>query len=289
MTDDPDTTSDPRRGPGNAASRRAVRGIVRPFVGYFDHRFQDLHDHLDTQPALEALTRTMHERFDNLRTDLQGTRDDVAADADTIAELAFTLERFADLFTARMEELAAAFRPEDQTADSSVVELPFAYAAAGTLDAAQGAAVTVATVDGDARLPVGLAALGLRVTALGRPARGLRHPDVTAVDEPLDQWAGPGDPFDAVFALSPAASASGRGLVDRCHKLLDPSGFLVLAVPLGAGPPREQLDELLTEWNIERSEVFAPVGDGDWRRRESTDVAQPAPGGIALVRAAPRA
>jgi hypothetical protein len=63
----------------------------------------------------------------------------------------------------------------------------------------------------------------------------------------------------------------------------------VLAVPLDAGPPREQLDELLTEWNVERSEVFAPAGEGDWRRREPTDVAQPAPGGIALVRAAPRA
>jgi hypothetical protein len=284
MTDDPDATNNPRPGPGNAASKRAVRGIVRPFVGYFDHRFQDLHNHLDAQPALDALTRTMHDRFDNLRTDLQGTRDDVAADADTIAELAFTLERFADLFTARMEELAAAFRPDDQPADSSVVELPFAYAAAGALDAT----AAVATVDGDARLPVGLAALGLRVTALGRPARGLRHPDVTPVDEPLDQWAGPGDPFDAVFALSPATGATGRELVDRCHKLLHPGGFLVLAVPLGAGPPGKQLDELLADWNVERREIFAPVGDGGWRRREQSDAAQPAPGGVALVRAAPR-
>src|SRR5687767_4056066 len=98
------------------SSKRALRGVVRPIVGYFDNRFQDLHNHLDAQPALDRLTSAMHERFDHLRTDLQQTRQDVAADADTIAELAFTLERFADLFTARMEELAAALRPAEPTA-----------------------------------------------------------------------------------------------------------------------------------------------------------------------------
>ncbi len=266
--------------------KRPLPRIARPVVGYFDRRFQDVHDHLDTQPALDELTRTMHERFDNLRTDLQRTRDDVAADADTIAELAFTLERFADLFTVRMEELATAFRPDDQFADSSAVELPFAYAAAGTLDA--GAAV--ATLDGDPRLPVGLAALGYRVTALGAPARRVRHPDVTTVDEPIDAWEGPADPFDAVFALSaPASGRPDRELVDRCQKLLHPGGFLVLAVPLGSAPAPEELGALLTDWNVERRAVFAPVGDGGWRRRQAAESDQPAPGGVALVRAAPRA
>ena len=267
------------------SSKRALRGVVRPVVGYFDNRFQDLHNHLDAQPALERLTSAMHERFDHLRTDLQQTRQDVASDADTIAELAFTLERFADLFTARMEELAAAFRPAEPTAATAVVELPFAFAAAGTLEA--GAAV--ATLDGDARLLAGLAALGLQVTALGRTARDQRHPDVVVVDETIDTWAGPGAPLDAVFLLSTPEGA-GRAEIDRCHKLLAPGGFLVAAVPLEAGAAADQLEARFGDWRVERRDVFAPIGGtgGTWRR-EPADVAQAAPGAIALVRAAPRA
>jgi hypothetical protein len=272
------------------SSRRALRGVIRPVVGYFDHRFQDLHDHLDAQPALDRLTAAMHERFDHLRADLQQTRQDVAADADTIAELAFTLERFADLFTARMEELAAALRPAEPAASTSVVALPFAFAAAGALE--PGAAV--ATVDADPQLAAGLAALGLQVTALGRAAHSERHPDVAVVDDTVETWAGPGAPLDAIFLL-PTSNGPRREQLDRCHKLLAPGGFLVTALALENGPVSKQVKARLADWRIERREVFAPVTGSDgagtrgtWRR-DDADAPQATPGAVAFVRAAPRA
>ena len=74
------------------------QGVGTAGAGFEGFPFQDLHDHLDDEPDLEKLAA-------DLRSELSRARADVAADADTIAELAFTLERFSDLFTARMEEI----------------------------------------------------------------------------------------------------------------------------------------------------------------------------------------
>src|SRR5207245_3064602 len=88
-------------------------------------------------------------RRDEVVALMRQTREDVAGDADTIAELAFTLERFSDLFTARMEEIAesmfTALGPGGASIDAHVVELPFAYATADALPAGAG----VATFGGD--------------------------------------------------------------------------------------------------------------------------------------------
>ena len=85
-----------------SGARRAALNAARPLVGYFDHRFQDLHDHLDRLRVGSHLDACL----DQISALSRQTREEVAADADTIAELAFTLERFADLFTARMDEIA---------------------------------------------------------------------------------------------------------------------------------------------------------------------------------------
>lgn len=265
-----------------SATERALRGAASPVLGYFDRRFQDLHDHLDDRAALEQLAAA-------LRRELSQTRADVAADTDTIAELAFTLERFADLFTMRMEELARQLGPSGTAGadlDTGLVELPFAFAAAAGLE--RGA--SAATIGDDGRLSIGLAALGLEVTALEPTAR-IVHPDVSVVTARFDEWAGTTEPLDAVFALAgdPRSSASDRRAtrekLDHLRKALQPAGVLVLGVRVGAeaGSGGEDLDDLLADWEVERSERYAQDAGGAWRRSDAAS--RP---GILVVRATPR-
>jgi hypothetical protein len=277
--DDEVQRSKGRRSP----AKRALLGAATPFIGYFDRRFQDMHEHLDELPALDRLEAI-------LRQELSQTRADVAADTDTIAELSFTLERFADLFTARMEQLASQFagiaRGGGAEHGSSIAELPFAFAAAADLE--RGAAV--ATISDDGRLSIGLAALGLHVTMLD-PTASVTHPDVAVVDERVDDWAGPGEPVDALFALTPPArlpdaDAPTRETLDRFHKWLRPTGLLVLAIRLDPdqGNPREYLDDLLADWDVEREAHFEQDGGGAWRCTAEVPAT-----GVAVLRAAPRA
>jgi hypothetical protein len=267
----------------DSAARRAVRGAAKPFVGYFDHRFQDLHDHLDKLPfdQLDAV----------LRQELAQTRTDVAADTDTIAELSFTLERFADLFTARMEQLAGHLArlsgPAGAEHGSKVMELPFAFATAADLERE----ARVATIrDDDGSLSTGLAALGLQVTAVD-PDGAVTHPDVVVVEERVDDWVGPAQPLDAVFALTRATrslddSRPGREEIACFHKWIRPTGLLVLAVHVAAedGARAEDLDRLLTDWDVEREAHFERDGRGAWRR-----IARPPTTGLTVLRATPHA
>ena len=265
-----------------SVAKRAFRGAASPFVGYFDRRFQDLHDHLDDEPDLEKLAA-------DLRSELSRARADVAADADTIAELAFTLERFADLFTMRMEELARQFGAAGRAgadAGPGVVELPFAFTAAADLE--RGASAT--TVGDDGRLSIGLAALGLQVTALESTAR-IAHPDVTVVNARFDEWAGTTEPLDAVFALAgePDPSAADRRptreKLDHFRKWLQPAGLLVLGARVGPdhGVGSEDVSDLLADWDVERQERFVQDPGGAWRRSDDTSRSD-----VVVVRATPR-
>jgi hypothetical protein len=267
-----------------SAAKRALRSAASPFIGYFDRRFQDLHEHLEDQPQLDRLA-------DDLREELSRTRADVAADTDTIVELSFTLERFADLFTTRMEELAARIAATAQYGGhelgSTIVEVPFAFAAAADIE--RGAAV--ATIGDDGRLSIGLAALGLHVTAI-EPSGTIAHPDVATLDERIDDWGGPGEPFAVVFALSSSSAPSHaegrppREALERFRKWLRPTGLLVLAVRLDPddGVAREDLEGLLTDWDVEREVFFEGDAGGAWRRATEVPTS-----GVAVVRAAPRA
>ena len=266
-----------------SAAKRAILGAASPFVGYFDRRFQDVHEHLDQLPIERLESVFLHE--------LSQTRTDVAADTDTIAELAFTLERFADLFTSRMEQLAGQLAgvPRAGTPEhsSKVAELPFAFGTAADLE--RGAAV--ATIGDDSSLSIGLAALGLHVTALD-PATSITHPDVVVVDEHVDDWVGPAQPLDAVFALTPttavtdAATRPRRELLAGFQKWLRPTGLLVFAVRLDPerGARREHLDELLADWDVEREAHFEQDARGAWRRAAEAPAT-----GVTVLRAAPRA
>jgi hypothetical protein len=269
-------------------AKRALRGAARPFLGFFDKRFEGLHEHLDQhRPDVAHLEAVMHGRFEHVLRELRDTRTDVAADTDTIAELAFTLERFADLFTVRMEEIAgqiAATTQSPSQVDSTVVELPFAFAAAAALE--RGA--TAATIADDGRLSIGLAALGLQVTAL-EPTRDISHPDVAVVDERAADWGGPSEPFHAVFVLTAASypasdSRAVREKLDLVHKWLRPSGSLVLGARVDGDPDLAGDDEdALPDWDVERRARFGQDRTGAWRRFD--DVAGTS---IVLIRATPR-
>ena len=299
MTDvDPGVSGAPERRSGG---KRAALNLARPLVDYFDHRFQDLHEHLDRL----RLGSDLNARLEQVSAVSRQTREDVAADADTIAELAFTLERFADLFTARMEEIAETMTSELSAGAASgprIVELPFAYAAASGLPVG----TRIATLDSvDTQLPITLASLGLLVTAVGVPQHAISHPNVVAVEEPVERWAGPSEPFDAVFAMSTVAGLGldrdpvedlDRRMVDLFHKWLRPDGMLVLAVPYGEWSVTRHtrtyddahLDELLSGWQIEEQRVIERVDERIWMAAEVPKAARVPRAGVALVRAAAR-
>jgi hypothetical protein len=298
-------TGAPKR---RSAAKRAAIGVARRFVGYFDRRFQELHEHIDRQQVAhidrQQLATDLNARLDEVVALSRQTREEVAADADTIAELAFTLERFADLFTARMEEIVEAMfsaSPGGSPIDANVVELPFAYAAADTLPAG----ATVATLSGDAALlPVALASLGMRVTALADPGVPSGHPNLTVVDDPVERWSGPTHPLHAIFGLSAVAGLGlerddpagdlDRQVVDLFRKWLRPDGLLVLTVPFGEWSvgrrtrtyDQRHLAELLSDWDIHEQRTMERIDEHVWRPVELDDA--PAHAGMALIRATPR-
>jgi hypothetical protein len=284
-----------------SGAKRAGLNLARPFVDYFDHRFQDLHEHLDRLRVGSDLDA----RLEQVSAVSRQTREDVAADADTIAELAFTLERFADLFTARMDEVAETITSAlsgGAASGSRIVELPFAYATASRLPVG----ARVATLDSaDTQLPITLASLGLRVTAVGAPQPTITHPNVVAVEEPVERWTGPSEPFDAIFAMSTVAGLGldrdpvedlDRPMVDLFHKWLRPDGMLVLAVPYGEWSVTRHtrtyddahLDELLSGWQIDERRVIERVDERIWMAVELPEAKRPMRAGVALVRAAAR-
>jgi hypothetical protein len=294
---DPGLYDAPQRQSG---AKRVALNAARPLVSYFDRRFQDLHDHIDRQRPASDLTA----RLDQVVALSRQTREEVAADADTIAELAFTLERFADLFTARMEEIAEtmlSLGPAATGIDAQVVELPFAYAAADTLPPRAGVATLIE--DGGA-FPLALASLGARVTALAAAGVPSGHPNVTVSQEPVERWTGPVEPLHAVFALSSVAGLGldrdgpvadlDRQVIDLFRKWLRPDGLLVLTVPFGEWSVGRRtrtyddahLAELLGDWEIVERRVMERIDDHVWRLVEPGEAQSSA--GMALIRATPR-
>jgi hypothetical protein len=235
---------------------------------------------------------------------MRQTREGVAGDADTIAELAFTLERFSDLFTARMEEIVesmfTALGPGGASIDSHVVELPFAYAAAETLPA--GAEVATFTAE-PGPLPLALASLGMRVTVLA-PNSPARHPNLTVIEDPIERWSGPARPLRAIFALSAVAGVGldrdgpvddfDRQAVDLFRNWLRPDGLLVLTLPFGEWSVGRRcrtyngrhLGELLADWEIRDRREVERIDDHLWRLVEPGGAQSRA--GMVLIRAIPR-
>jgi hypothetical protein len=82
--------------------RRVAGAPARPFVRFFNRRFEDVHGHLDNEADLVntrlaetlATTRALQER--------------IATDVQVISELTVGLERLADRFAERVDALLEA-------------------------------------------------------------------------------------------------------------------------------------------------------------------------------------
>jgi hypothetical protein len=300
VADDDSRSRAPER---RSRTKRTLRRFARPLVGYFDRRFQELHDHVDRQSQLQHLATDLSAQLDQVSVLSRQTRDEVAADADTITELAFTLERFADLFTARVDEIVETMFAANlggASRDAHVVELPFAYAAAETLPT--GADVATLT-EGPGPLPLALASLGMRVTVLAAPDLPPRHQALTVIEEPVERWS-PARPLHAIFALSVVACLGldrdkqvddlDRQVVDLFRKWLRPDGLLVLTLPFGEWSvgrkvrtyDERHVSELLADWEIRDRRELERVDDHLWRVVESGGAHSRT--GMVLIRATPR-
>jgi hypothetical protein len=134
-------------------ARRAARGPAAPFLRYFNRRFEDVHGHLDNQT--ESLT-----------TAARGLQERVATDVEVVSELVLTLERFADRFGHRMDEVLA--------------ELGHLLAASSTPPGPRRAALTLTASDDPAQLAAVLEPLHEWLSPAGELA--LTVPSTTADD-----------------------------------------------------------------------------------------------------------
>lgn len=94
--------------PPRSRAKQALRTLGGPLVVYSDRRFAGIHEHLDER--VERLGVEMGDRFDQLHVML-------ASETEILSELSLSLQRFAELFVDRVEELSASI--QQQLADAS--------------------------------------------------------------------------------------------------------------------------------------------------------------------------
>ncbi len=83
------------------AGKRAARAPVAPFMRYFNRRFADLHGHIENE------TRALNARVEETLAATRALQERVATDLEVVSELTLSLERFADRFGDRIDEVVA--------------------------------------------------------------------------------------------------------------------------------------------------------------------------------------
>lgn len=275
-----------------AAVRRVAKVPGYPLTRYFNRRFADLHLHLDNES--DRIATAVGGRVDESVTAAQALQDWVASDVETVAELTLTMQRFADRFGDRVDELLVAVRRlldaagdatrYDPSADPArMVAVPLAYAAAARLG--PGGRVLLLEND-DPALALSLASLGLVVTVVGGGTGAAAHPNVTAVGGDAADWEGPAEPFDlAVWLLpgTPDAEARRTGALDLVRKWLALGGELVLAGrPTGDLPTWERVD-----WETLERRDFAALVPPTWEPHPAE--VPPGTPAVTVLRLSPRA
>lgn len=87
---------------------------MAPFTRYFDRRFADLHGHIENE------TRALNARVEETLAATRALQERVATDLEVVSELTISLERFADRFGARIDEVVATLeRVLAQTGDDT--------------------------------------------------------------------------------------------------------------------------------------------------------------------------
>jgi SAM-dependent methyltransferase len=170
-----------------------------------------------------------------------------------------------------------------------IVEIPYAFRALGAL-APPAAILDVGSVE--STIPLSLAGLGYRVTALDLRPYPYTHPNLEVAVSRIEDFEREPGSFDAVLCIStiehiglgwygeaPQEQDADRRALERLAALLKPGGMLVLTVPFGRPGVDEvqrtyddaMLDTLLDGWRIESREVvrqhdpvtWAPGGQED--------------------------
>jgi hypothetical protein len=93
----------PEELPPRSRAKQALRAIGGPLVVYSDRRFSGVHEHLDDR--IDRLGVEMGDRFDQLHVML-------ASETEILSELSLSLQRFAELFVDRVEELTATIQEQ---------------------------------------------------------------------------------------------------------------------------------------------------------------------------------
>lgn len=198
-----------------------------------------------------------------------------------------------------------------------IVEVPYVLGVAAALP---GGARVLDFGAAESTLALSMASLGLDVVAADLVDYPFRHPRLRAQVGPVQDWAGPDQPLDAVFCLSalehvglgaygeaPATTGDGldpdtdgldRSIVRRFASWLRPGGELVLTAPYGAWEvtPTQRvydaahLEALLEGWRLLDRRVFVQTARDRWERAEAEPPAEVwAEGtrGVVLLRATP--
>jgi Methyltransferase domain len=137
----------------------------------------------------------------------------------------------------------------------------------------------------ESTVALSLASLGYETVALDSRPYPFRHPKLTCVASPVQEWEGPEKPFDAIVCVSslehmglPAYDqtdvdmALDKTVVALFQKWLAPDGILVLTVPFGSWRVDEfqrtydddHIQRVLAGWSIlDRRYAFRKAG-GAW-------------------------
>lgn len=183
-----------------------------------------------------------------------------------------------------------------------IVEVPFVMASLAGLPA--GARILDVGAD-ESTLALSLASLGYAVTALDINGYPLRHPNLTAVRQSLDDYTAD-EPFDAIVCLSSiehfglghygpdsgGEDADVRALA-RLRGLSRDRGLLILTAPFGAPSvsdfqrvyDEQGLRHLLEGWEDVSLQVAHKVHDTVWLPGPPGDASADGPEQVALVTA----
>lgn len=226
-------------------ARRLGRAPARPFARYFNHRFEDVHGHLDNETV--SITARLEEAVATTRA----LQERVSNDTEVVSELTIGFERLAERFADRMDEVVSALE-QLLRRGLHVDRLPeHAFVHAVIVRLGSGARVIDASPTSEFTRT--LASLGASVLTPG-PA------------EDVEQWAGPDEPADAAFCIAAGsgdAPANVGDLLKRLQGWLRDDGEVVLSLPERVEPA-----ELPDGWDVLERRVF---------HRRSPEVWEPAP------------
>jgi hypothetical protein len=242
------------------ARQKLKQALSAPARRFFDRRFGSVDASVREvgTATRQALERDLHTAVDPLARRLDELSGELAAlgrsQVEAMGYVATALRSVEDRLDALADALA-----RSQTADADVVAHPYAVRALGALEPGER---VLAVGFERSRAPLSMAAVGLRVTAVGPVAYAFEHANLEAlIGEPEDV----GERFAAVvWAARPHDPRPAASRLSRSAGLLDPGGLVVL----GADPaePAE-----LEGFELVDRTVAGTNGSGTWTAGREED------------------